>query len=383
MANLLAIYGPPPAFVTHNDDESLAAAIKERVCHTSFCARYSELLSLFGAPLNLAKSDFSTQWILRFDDGAQVRIVDSRDPPADGKPLPSTAEVQNPADETLRAWLILAGLKVPAIARVQSALFARRMADRGVDAIAMGKQERVLDAVGIAFGRAMRLPVSAARLPTHRDEHPREPPANTVAAAGDGYSSDIVEAARAALPPAIAAAVAKWKPLRFLTHNEDAALIDRRGVLQGYLGASAIELQNLFGPPLRREGVHITLEWGVRFEDGSCVWIHDWDATNRVNPELPPPESMLDPRILFNGVEWHVVCEALRPAQKLLRTMTALRELCAYAAGDELFPVCMHQAGSEASASCDGSGGAGASGGSSEASGGGGAASGVGQSPAP
>jgi len=133
--------------------------------------------------------------------------------------------------------------------------------------------------------------------------------------------------------------------------------------------------------------VHITLEWGVRFEDGSCVWIHDWDATNRVNPELPPPESMLDPRILFNDFEWHVVSEALRPAQKLLRTMTALRELCAYAIAQKVIAVAMDQAGSEATGSGSGEGsgggGAGASGASSDISGGRGAASGDGQSPVP
>jgi hypothetical protein len=73
-------------------------------------------------------------------------------------------------------------------------------------------------------------------------------------------------------------------------------------------------LEYVFGPPIRHEGVHITLEWCVRFEDGSCWWIHDWDATNRENPERPKPEPLLNPGRVINSTCWHVVGDALRPA---------------------------------------------------------------------
>jgi hypothetical protein len=45
-------------------------------------------------------------------------------------------------------------------------------------------------------------------------------------------------------------------------------------------------------------------------------------------------------------VQWHIVCEALRTAQKLLRALSALYELCARADGDDRAPVRMVQAAS-------------------------------------
>jgi len=339
----LIVHGPPRRFVTHGQDESLAELHETRFRNTSFRATYHELFTLFGAPLERPGPEITTEWGLRFDDGVQAWVVDSDyQYPGDEEP-PSGPELRNESDETLRRWLILADPGVPAISRVQSALFAHRMALRGVDATAMGPKEGIFQAVGVAFGNAMRLPVPAAGLLTPGGGITGESPGAATPTAGAG--DDPHAAGTAAdlpctpLPPAIAAAVAKWKPLRFHTHNEDASLAARRGSLQAYLVIEGPMLQYVFGPPIRHEGVHITLEWGVRFEDGSCVWIHDWDATNRANPERPKPESLLNPGRVFNSISWHVVGEALRPAQKLRRTLRALYQLCSRASGHDPNPV--------------------------------------------
>jgi len=339
----LIVHGPPFPFVTHAQDESLAELHETRFRNTSFPATYHELFTLFGAPLERPGPEITTEWGLRFDDGTQAWVVDSDYPyPGDETP-PSGPELRNETDETLRRWLILADPEVPAISRVQSALFAHRMALRGVDATAMGPKEGIFHAVGVAFGNAMRLPAPAAGLLTPGGGITGGSPGAatpTAGAGGDPHAAGTAaDLPRAPLPPAIAAAVAKWKPLRFHTHNEDASLAARRGSLQAYLVIEGPLLEYVFGPPIRHEGVHITLEWGVRFEDGSCVWIHDWDATNRANPERPKPESLMNSGRIFNYISWHVVGEALRPAQKLRRTLRALYQLCFRAVGYDTHAV--------------------------------------------
>jgi len=47
----------------------------------------------------------------------------------------------------------------------------------------------------------------------------------------------------------------------------------------------------------------------------------------------------MNPGRVFNSISWHVVGEALRPAQKLRRTLRALYQLCSRAAGHDPNPV--------------------------------------------
>jgi hypothetical protein len=59
---------------------------------------------------------------LRFDDGAQVWVVDcDKRFPEDEEPLRG-AELRDEQDDTLRDWLVLADPGVPAIARLKSVL---------------------------------------------------------------------------------------------------------------------------------------------------------------------------------------------------------------------------------------------------------------------
>jgi hypothetical protein len=55
------------------------------------------------------------------------------------------------------------------------------------------------------------------------------------------------------------------------------------------MGAAAWALTDVLGPPICQDGAHITLGRGVRFENASCVWLYDWDPTNRVNSRLLSP----------------------------------------------------------------------------------------------
>jgi len=361
--SLLKIYGPAQPFVTHTEDKSLAVPPAARTFHGHFFATFAELFSLFGPPLERPDSRFTTEWGLRFDDGAQLWIVDCRD---SNKPRPSGAELRVMETDTLYEWDILADHVPRASDRVHSVLFVHRMAERGVDATAMGEKEGIFHAIGKAFSKAMRLPVPAARL--HAPGDGRGSGADGAAASSEDVAPVLepVSLPQATLPRAIAFVVAKWKPLRFHTHNEDASLAVRRGTLQATMGAPAWALMDLFGPPIRHEGAHITLEWGVRFENGSCVWIHDWDATSRANPRRLSPEDILGVRSILAIMRWRIVCEERLPAQKLLRSMSALSDLCARGDGHTPTPVDMQIAsgseissgGASGSAASDGDSGA-------------------------
>jgi len=128
-----------------------------------------------------------------------------------------------------------------------------------------------------------------------------------------------------------------------------------------------VALTDLFGPPIRRDGAHITLEWGVRFENDTCLWIHDWDATSRVDSELPSPEAILPYRSTVAIMRWRIVCEERLPAQKLLRTMSAVSDLCARGDGCTPTPIDMQIARSSEVSSEDAPGSTASGGGSGAA----------------
>jgi len=235
--NLLKIYGPPHPFVTHTEDDSLGVPPAARAFHGSCFATYAELFALFGLPLERPGPGFTTEWGLRFDDGTRLWVVDRRG--TDDRPRPSFADLRNPENDTLYEWDFLAVCDKRARSRAQSVLFVHRMAERGVDATSMGDKESIYHAVGTPFSRAMRLPVPAARLQIPIEGSGASADGAAAGSGGTDPAGDVVPSSQATLPRAIAFVVAKWKPLRFHTHNEDASLAVRRGTLQATMSVPA------------------------------------------------------------------------------------------------------------------------------------------------
>ena len=46
--------------------------------------------------------------------------------------------------------------------------------------------------------------------------------------------------------------------------------------LQGYIETTYDELVNVFGEPTKLEGDKVTVEWIIRFSDGTVASIYDW-----------------------------------------------------------------------------------------------------------
>ena len=52
--------------------------------------------------------------------------------------------------------------------------------------------------------------------------------------------------------------------------------------LQGYIETTYDELVNVFGKPTTLEGDKVTVEWTIKFSDGTIATIYDWKQ-----PETP------------------------------------------------------------------------------------------------
>jgi hypothetical protein len=56
--------------------------------------------------------------------------------------------------------------------------------------------------------------------------------------------------------------------------------------LQGYVETTKAELVSVFGDPIQyADGDKVTIEWGIRFEDGTIATIYDWKRYERGTPK--------------------------------------------------------------------------------------------------
>lgn len=56
--------------------------------------------------------------------------------------------------------------------------------------------------------------------------------------------------------------------------------------LQGYVETTKAELVSVFGDPITYEdGDKVTIEWGIRFEDGTIATIYDWKRYEKGTPK--------------------------------------------------------------------------------------------------
>jgi len=56
--------------------------------------------------------------------------------------------------------------------------------------------------------------------------------------------------------------------------------------LQGYVETTKTELVSVFGDPITyADGDKVTIEWGIRFEDGTIATIYDWKRYEKGTPK--------------------------------------------------------------------------------------------------
>lgn len=55
--------------------------------------------------------------------------------------------------------------------------------------------------------------------------------------------------------------------------------------LQGYVETTKAELVSVFGDPMNYEDSKVTIEWGIRFEDGTIATIYDWKRYEKGTPK--------------------------------------------------------------------------------------------------
>jgi hypothetical protein len=56
--------------------------------------------------------------------------------------------------------------------------------------------------------------------------------------------------------------------------------------LQGYIETTKTELVSVFGDPITyADGDKVTIEWGIRFEDGTIATIYDWKRYEKGTPK--------------------------------------------------------------------------------------------------
>ena len=57
--------------------------------------------------------------------------------------------------------------------------------------------------------------------------------------------------------------------------------------LQGYVETTKAELVSVFGEPIwfGDDGDKVTIEWGIRFEDGTIATIYDWKRYELGTPQ--------------------------------------------------------------------------------------------------
>jgi hypothetical protein len=84
--------------------------------------------------------------------------------------------------------------------------------------------------------------------------------------------------------------------MKFKTHNDNIPFMG--GSLQGYIDASYIELEEIFGTPTDGDGYKVDAEWEILFDDGTFCTIYNWkDGENYNGKNGMPIEDIRD---------WHI-----------------------------------------------------------------------------